>query len=72
MKRSKANGCAVVEHKCLKMLKTVTKKLLKAEDALETKPEIIAAGCPFCTMMTPMVLKEKKVMDRAYCRQVLE
>jgi hypothetical protein len=30
------------------MLKTVTKKLIeRTEDALETKPEIIAAGCPF-------------------------
>jgi hypothetical protein len=38
------------------MLKTVTKKLLKAEDALETKPEIIA-WLSFLYHDTPMVLK---------------
>jgi Fe-S oxidoreductase len=61
-----------VAHKCLKMLKTVTKKLIlkEPEDALETKPEIIAKGCPFVQYMTPMVLKKKeredvKVMDIA-------
>ncbi len=43
----------------------------RTEQALETKPEIIAAGCPFCnTMMTDGVkIKEKedsvKVMDIA-------
>jgi len=43
----------------------------RTEDALETKPEIIAAGCPFCnTMMTDGIKnKEKegdvKVMDIA-------
>ena len=43
----------------------------RTEDALETKPEIIAAGCPFCnTMMTDGIkIKEKegevKVMDIA-------
>jgi Fe-S oxidoreductase len=43
----------------------------RTEDALETKSEIIAAGCPFCnTMMTDGIKnKEKegdvKVMDIA-------
>jgi Fe-S oxidoreductase len=43
----------------------------RTEDALETKPDIIAAGCPFCnTMMTDGIKnKEKetsvKVMDVA-------
>ena len=43
----------------------------RTEDALETNPQIIAAGCPFCnTMMTDGVkTKEKendiKVMDVA-------
>ena len=45
--------------------------VLRTEDALETQPEIIATGCPYCnTMMTDGVkFKEKeaeiKVMDIA-------
>jgi Fe-S oxidoreductase len=45
--------------------------ILRTEQALETQPEIIAAGCPFCnTMMTEGIKnKEKegdvKVMDIA-------
>ena len=44
---------------------------LRTEDALETKPDIIATGCPYCmTMMSDGVkVKEKeneiKVMDVA-------
>ena len=36
--------------------------VLRTEDALETKPEIIATGCPYCnTMMTDGVkFKEKE------------
>jgi Fe-S oxidoreductase len=43
----------------------------RTEDALETQPEIIAAGCPFCnTMMTDGVKAKEleaniKVMDIA-------
>jgi len=43
----------------------------RTEDALETKPDIIAAGCPFCnTMMTDGVKSKEregdvKVMDVA-------
>jgi Fe-S oxidoreductase len=43
----------------------------RTEQALETKPEIIAAGCPFCnTMMTDGVKNKEKedsvaVMDVA-------
>lgn len=43
----------------------------RTEEALETKPEIIAAGCPFCnTMMTDGVKSKEKedsiaVMDVA-------
>ena len=45
--------------------------VLRTEDAIETKPEIIATGCPYCnTMMTDGVkFKEKEseilVMDIA-------
>ena len=45
--------------------------VLRTQDALETKPDIIATGCPYCnTMMTDGIkAKEKedeiKVMDVA-------
>mgnify|MGYP003420877385 FL=1 len=33
----------------------------RTEDALETKPDIIAAGCPFCnTMMTDGIKNKEK------------
>jgi predicted aconitase len=38
----------------------------RTEDALETKPEIIAAGCPFFSTIDGIKIKEKsrsKVMD---------
>ena len=38
--------------------------VLRTEDALETKPEIIATGCPFCnTMMTDGVKAKEKEAD---------
>ena len=45
--------------------------ILRTEDALETKPNIIATGCPYCkTMMTDGIKHHKqedqvKVMDVA-------
>jgi Fe-S oxidoreductase len=32
----------------------------RTEEALETKPEIIAAGCPFCNTMLTDGIKNKK------------
>jgi len=32
----------------------------RTEEALETKPDIIAAGCPFCNTMLSMELKTKR------------
>jgi Fe-S oxidoreductase len=35
--------------------------VLRTEDALETKPDIIATGCPYCnTMMTDGVKAKEK------------
>ena len=75
MKRSRANGlcCGAGGAQMFKDAEPGNKEvnILRTEDALETKPEIIAAGCPFCnTMMTDGVkAKEKegevKVMDIA-------
>jgi Fe-S oxidoreductase len=42
--------------------------VLRTEEAIETKPEAIAAGCPFCnTMMTDGVkIKEKQDSIKVY------
>ena len=75
MKRSRANGlcCGAGGAQMFKDAEPGNKEINveRTEDALETKPEIIAAGCPFCnTMMTDGIkIKEKegevKVMDIA-------
>ncbi len=75
MKRSRANGlcCGAGGAQMFKDAEPGNKEINieRTEDALETKPDIIAAGCPFCnTMMTDGIKnKEKegevKVMDIA-------
>ncbi|SFI77508.1 (Fe-S)-binding protein [Myroides guanonis] len=75
MKRSKANGlcCGAGGAQMFKEPEKGNKdvNVERTEDALETQPEIIAAGCPFCnTMLTDGVkFKEReqdvKVMDIA-------
>jgi heterodisulfide reductase subunit D len=75
MKRSKANGlcCGAGGAQMFKDAEPGNKEINveRTEDALELKPEIIAAGCPFCnTMLTDGVkVKEKegevKVLDIA-------
>ena len=75
MKRSRANGlcCGAGGAQMFKDAEPGRKEINieRTEDALETSPEIIAAGCPFCnTMLTDGVKnKEKegtvKVMDIA-------
>ena len=75
MKRSRANGlcCGAGGAQMFKEQEKVHKDINveRTEDALETNPQIIAAGCPFCnTMMTDGVkAKEKeseiKVLDVA-------
>lgn len=57
MKRSKANGlcCGAGGAQMFKEPEKGTKdvNMERTDDALETKPDIIAAGCPFCnTMLT--------------------
>ncbi len=75
MKRSRANGlcCGAGGAQMFKDAEPGKKEINieRTEDAMETAPEIIAAGCPFCnTMLTDGVKnKEKegtvKVMDIA-------
>jgi len=75
MKRSRANGlcCGAGGAQMFKEPETGNKDINveRTEDALETKPEIIAAGCPFCNTMLTDGVKAKeqetnvKVMDIA-------
>ncbi len=75
MKRSRANGlcCGAGGAQMFKEPEKGNKdvNIERTEDALETKPEVIAAGCPFCnTMMTDGVKhfekeSEVKVLDIA-------
>lgn len=66
MKRNKATGlcCGAGGAQMFKDAEPGTKEInvLRTEDALETKPNIIATGCPYCnTMMTDGIkFKEKE------------
>lgn len=65
MKRSRANGlcCGAGGAQMFKDAEPGNKEINieRTEDALETKPEIIAAGCPFCnTMLTDGVKNKEK------------
>jgi Fe-S oxidoreductase len=68
MKRSKANGlcCGAGGAQMFKEAEPGNKEvnIERMEDALETKAEVIAAGCPFCnTMMTDGVKHFEKEND---------
>jgi Fe-S oxidoreductase len=68
MKRSKANGlcCGAGGAQMFKEAEPGNKEVNveRTEDALETKAEVIAAGCPFCnTMMTDGVKHFEKEND---------
>ena len=68
MKRSRANGlcCGAGGAQMFKDAEPGDKEINveRTEDALETKPEIIAAGCPFCnTMLTDGVKHKEKEAD---------
>ncbi len=75
MKRSKANGlcCGAGGAQMFKDAEQGNKEINieRTEDALETQPQIIAAGCPFCNTMLTDGIKNKekeneiKVMDIA-------
>ena len=75
MKRSRANGlcCGAGGAQMFKEPEKGNKdiNIERTEDALETQPEIIAAGCPFCNTMLTDGIKHKekeasvKVLDVA-------
>ncbi|MBL6591258.1 MAG: (Fe-S)-binding protein [Flavobacteriaceae bacterium] len=44
----------------------------RTEEALETKPEIIAAGCPFCNTMLTDGIKNKEMDDKVHVYDVAE
>ena len=68
MKRSKANGlcCGAGGAQMFKDAEPGNKEvnIERTEDALETQPQIIAAGCPFCnTMLTDGIKNKEKESD---------
>ena len=68
MKRCKTNGlcCGAGGAQMFKDAEKGSKEvnILRTEDAIEVKPEIIATGCPFCnTMMTDGVKNKEKEAD---------
>ena len=75
MKRSKANGlcCGAGGAQMFKDAEAGNKEvnIERTEDALNTNPDIIATGCPFCNTMLTDGIKNKekegevKVMDIA-------
>jgi Fe-S oxidoreductase len=64
MKRSRANGlcCGAGGAQMFKEPEKGIKdiNIERTEDALETQPEIIAAGCPFCNTMLTDGIKNKE------------
>ena len=62
------------EHKCLKTLKKETKEInvLRTEDALETNPQIIATGCPYCNTMMTDGIKFKLKEDQVVVKDIAE
>ena len=68
MKRTKANGlcCGAGGAQMFKDAEKGNKEIniQRTEDALETQPDIIAAGCPFCnTMLTDGIKNKEKEAD---------
>jgi Fe-S oxidoreductase len=68
MKRSKANGlcCGAGGAQMFKDAEPGNKEvnIERTEDALETQPDIIAAGCPFCnTMLTDGIKNKERESD---------
>ena len=68
LKRSRTNGlcCGAGGAQMFKDAEPGNKEINieRTEDALETQPEIIAAGCPFCnTMMTDGVKNKEREAD---------
>jgi Fe-S oxidoreductase len=45
---------------------------LRTEQAVETKPEIIAAGCPFCNTMMSDGVRNKEKQDEIEVLDVVE
>ena len=44
----------------------------RTEEALETKSEIIAAGCPFCNTMLTDGIKNKEMEDKVHVYDIAE
>ena len=47
-------------------------KILRTEDALETKPNIIATGCPYCNTMMTDGIKFKEKEEQVFVKDIAE
>ena len=47
----------------IKLIGNQEVNIKRTEEALDTKPDIIAAGCPFCNTMLSDGIKNKKKED---------
>ena len=76
MKRSRANGlcCGAGGAQMFKEPEKGTKdiNIERTEDALATKAEIIAAGCPFCNTMLTDGVKHTHNEDKAQVYDIAE
>ncbi|UZO80295.1 (Fe-S)-binding protein [Aquimarina sp. ERC-38] len=76
MKRSKRNGlcCGAGGAQMFKEPEPGNKdvNIERTEDALETKPQVIAAGCPFCNTMMTDGIKNKEKEDTIEVLDVAE
>ena len=76
MKRCKSNGlcCGAGGAQMFKESENGEKEInvKRTEEALETKPDIIAAGCPFCNTMLSDGIKNKKKEDEIEVLDIAE
>ena len=76
MKRSRANGlcCGAGGAQMFKDAEPGNKEINieRTEDALETSPDIIAAGCPFCNTMITDGIKNKEKEDSVKVMDIAE
>ena len=76
MKRSKANGlcCGAGGSQMFKEPENGVKdiNIERAEEALQTEPDVIAVGCPFCNTMMTDGVKNFNKEDKVHVKDIAE
>jgi Fe-S oxidoreductase len=75
MPRNKTQGlCCGAGGARMWMEETIGKRINveRVEEALETKPDVIAAGCPFCQVMISDGVTEKAEQDKVQVKDIAE